>query len=153
MKLRKPTRISGFSLLEVCIGMAVIGIVCVALYSGMTAGMGTVRMARENERATQLMTEKLDTIRLYSWDKITTPGYIPATFFKAMEASGSLDNAVASGLVYTGTVTIARAPISTPYSTNLRIVTVKLDWSSGSMARTRSMTTLVAKDGMQNYIY
>ena len=50
---RNPLR--GFSLIEATIGMAVVGIVCVALYSGLTSGLATVRMSRENERATQIL--------------------------------------------------------------------------------------------------
>lgn len=129
--------------------MGVVGIVCVSLYSGLTSGMASVRMSRENERATQIMTEKLDTIRLYSWEKLTTPGYIPTSFTKAF-GPANLDG---SRITYAGTVTIGSAPVSTIYSTNLRQVTVTLDWTTGSVRRQRSMTTMVAKDGMQNYIY
>jgi hypothetical protein len=118
-----------------------------------------VRLAWENERATQIMTEKLDTIRLYSWDKITTPGYIPETFTKGFtpSATNGNDNAekalISSGIIYTGRVTIGSAPMTTGYSTNLRQVTVSVNWVSGAVPRQRTMTTLVAKDGMQNYVY
>ena len=142
---RNPLR--GFSLIEATIGMAVVGIVCVALYSGLTSGLATVRLSRENERATQIMTEKLDTIRLYSWDKITTANYIPTNFSKLYGPKNQ------DGITYNGNVTIGKAPIETPYSTNMRLVTVTLEWKTGDLSRRRSMTTMVAKDGMQNYIY
>jgi type II secretory pathway pseudopilin PulG len=140
-------RRNGFSLIEAAIGMAVVGIVCVALYSGLTSGLATVRLSRENERATQILTEKLDTIRLYSWDKITNPDFIPTTFTKLYDPTSKL------GITYTGTVSIGKVPLETPYSTNMRQVTVTLQWTTGSLSRQRSMTTMVAKDGMQNYIY
>lgn len=140
-------RRQGFSLMEACIGMAVVGIVCVALYSGLTSGLATVRMSRENERATQIMTEKLDTIRLYTWDKITSPGFIPTSFTKLYDTNND------KGVVYVGKITIGDAPMTTPYKTNMRQITVALQWTSGSLTRNRSMTTMVAKDGMQNYIY
>lgn len=146
---RRSKSSRGFSLTEVCVGMAVVGMVCVSLYSGLTSGLATVRMARENERATQIMTEKLDTIRLYSWDKITNAGYIPTDFLKAFSPKDGTN----SGVVYSGTVNIASAPVETAYRTNMRQVTVTVSWKSGAMNRQRSMTTLVAKDGMQNYIY
>jgi type II secretory pathway pseudopilin PulG len=141
------SRLRGFSLLEASIGMAVVGIVCVSLYSGLTSGLSTVRMSRENERATQIMTEKLDTIRLYSWEKITTPDFIPQTFSKVYDAN------TREGTTYAGSVTIGKVPMETPYSGNMRQVTVTLEWKTGALARRRSMTTMVAKDGMQNYIY
>jgi len=139
--------LGGFSLIEAAIGMAVVGIVCVALYSGLTSGLATVRLSRQNERATQIMTEKLDTIRLYSWDKITTPNYIPTNFTKLYDPKNQ------DGITYNGSVTIGKVPIETPYSTNMRLVTVTLEWKTGALSRQRSMTTMVAKDGMQNYIY
>ena len=145
----------GFSLTEVSVGMAVVGIVCVALYSGLTSGLATVRLARENERATQIMTEKLDTIRLYSWNKVTNAGYIPETFTKSFGPtnSGPDQALISSGIVYTGRVTIGSAPVASGYSANMRQVTVTVGWVSGSVPRQRTMTTLVAKDGMQNYVY
>lgn len=151
---RRRQKVRAFSLTEVTVGMAVVGIVCTALYTGLTSGLATVRASRENERATQIMSEKLDTIRLYSWDKITTPDYVPATFTRTFGTTNQKGGIVVSpGIVYTGRVTIASAPISTIYGTNMRQVTVTLNWVSGSMPRQRSMTTMVAKNGMQNYIY
>lgn len=149
---------AGFSLTEVSVGMGVVGIVCVALYTGLTSGLASVRASRENERATQIMTEKLDTIRLYSWDKITTPDYIPSTFTKTFGSATTNRNVdtkeiVSPGITYSGRVTVAAVPMTTLYSTNMRQVTVSLTWVSGSVTRQRSMTTMVAKDGMQNYIY
>ena len=143
-------RLRGFSLVEASIGMAVVGIVCVALYSGLTSGLATVRMSRENERATQIMSEKLDTIRLYSWDKIISPNFVPTDFTKAYDTN-TKDGT--TGTTYRGRVAIGKAPLETPYSQNMRQVTVTVEWKSGALAQQRSMTTMVAKDGMQNYIY
>ena len=143
----------GFSIAEAVVGMGVVGIVCVALYSGLNGGIGTVRMNRENERATQIMTEKLDTIRLYAWDKVTTAGYIPTTFTKPFNAVPPGTFNASPGTIYTGSVDITTIELPIAYKPNVRQVTVTLNWTSGSVARQRSMTTLVAKNGMQNYIY
>src|SRR5205807_1182296 len=76
---RRWRRLAGFSLLEASIGMGVIGTVIGAMLSGITTGTLTMRMTRENLRATQIMLEKVETIRLYNWDQVTT-NFIPATF-------------------------------------------------------------------------
>jgi type II secretory pathway pseudopilin PulG len=146
--IQRKQATAAFSLTEVSVGMGVVGIVCVALYTGLTSGLASVKLSRENERATQIMTEKLDTIRLYSWDKITNPNYIPAKFTKAFGAEKET-----AGVTYNGEVSITAVPLSTIYSTNMRQITVSLSWVSGTIPRERSMTTMVAKDGMQNYIY
>ena len=48
----------GFSLVEAVMAMVIRGITVVALLSGVTSGMLTMRMARENLRATQIMVER-----------------------------------------------------------------------------------------------
>ena len=47
-KTKREGRKAGFSLTEATIGMAVVGIVCVALYSGLAHGLGLISMNREN---------------------------------------------------------------------------------------------------------
>ncbi len=49
-------------MIEVTIGMGVIGTTCAALLTGITSGFFTMRMARENLRATQIILEKVETI-------------------------------------------------------------------------------------------
>ena len=141
-----------FSLTEVSVGMGVVGIVFISLYSGLTSGVATVGMSRENSRATQIMVEKLDSIRLYPWDKITNLGYSQTPFTATFMPSGTFTND-SSGCTYSGTVTISPAPVAVEYKDNMRQITVSLSWETGSLKRKRSMTTLVAKDGMQNYVY
>ena len=133
------------------VGMGVVGITFISLYSGLTTGLTTVRMSRENVRATQIMSEKLDTIRLYSWDKILNIGMGTTTFTDTYIPSGSATNA--TGIVYTGKITITPAPVHSDYQHNMRRVSVRVSWVTGSLPRERTMVTLIAKDGMQNYIY
>src|SRR5689334_12674173 len=145
MKLfKKSPRASqlGFSLAEVSVGMGVVGIVFITLYSGLSSGMATVGMARENTRATQIMAEKLDSIRLYSWDKITKLGYSQTPFTTTFVPPGSVTNG-ASGCTFSGTVTISPAPVASEYKDNMRQITVTLSWETGSLKRHRSMTTMV----------
>lgn len=130
--------------------MGVVGIVFVSLYSGLTSGIGTISMSRENARATQIMAEKLDAMRLYSWEKIVanTNAAFTATFAPTDSSTNS-----SVGITYSGTVTVTPAPVHESYNNLMRQITVSLSWETGSLKRGRSMTTLVAKDGMQNYIY
>ena len=69
-------RSQGFSLVEAVVGMALLGLVCMALFSGLCNSTFSVQLARENLRATQIMSEKLDTIRLYSWKQMTNDLFI-----------------------------------------------------------------------------
>ncbi|HXJ60359.1 MAG TPA: type II secretion system protein [Verrucomicrobiae bacterium] len=154
MKVRDPIlnrrthRAGGFSLVEVTVGMAVVGTSAIALFSGFTSGFFTMQMARENLRATQIMLEKTETIRLYSWDQINTAGFIPTAFTAPYDP-----NSTNSGITYQGRMTITPCPLSTTFSNDMRAITVTLNWTTGSLNRSRSFTTYIARNGLQNYIY
>lgn len=129
--------------------MAVIGIVFVTLYTAISSGFGFVQMSRENLRGTQILQEKMETIRLYTWDQITTAGFIPTNFVDYFIAATNTDR----GLSYTGAVSIVSAPVTEVYSNDLKLVTINLSWKSGRVVRNRQMSTYVGRNGLQNYIY
>ena len=58
-----------------------------------------------------------------------------------------------TGIVYHGTVTIGPVPVPAAYSSDMRMVTVGLNWKTGSLNRSRSFTTYIARNGLQTYIY
>ena len=157
MNIRHPVRAeSGFSLVEAPIGMAIIGFVFVALLSGLKYTVGMVQSGRDEARATEIMAEKLDTIRLYSWDQIITPGYLSNSFTTTFYSTSAAIPGVSSsspGITYTGTLAVSAAPFSESYSNTLRVATVQLQWSSGSRTRQRQMSSLVSRHGMQSYVY
>ena len=141
-------KMAAFSIIEVTVGMGVVGTSMAALFSGYTTGFFTMQMARENLRATQIMLEKTETLRLYSWEQINTPGFIPATFTNTYDP-----NSQSKGVTYQGTLSVTSAPISSSYSNNMRQVTVTVNWATGSLNRSRTLTTYVARNGLQSYIY
>jgi len=60
---------------------------------------------------------------------------------------------VSQGINYTGVVTVARAPITEGYAAKMRLVTVQLNWLSGGLSHTREISTLVAENGLQKYLW
>ena len=142
---------AAYSIIELLVAIAILGIMFVSLYSGFSAGFAIIQLARENLRATQVLQEKMETIRLYTWEQINTPGFIPTNFLDSFYAAAS--NTSSQGITYTGRVTIAQAPISESYSNDLRLVTIEVDWLSAGVVRTRQMNTFVTRHGLQKYIY
>jgi L-cystine uptake protein TcyP (sodium:dicarboxylate symporter family) len=132
------------------VAVAVIGVLFTALYSVITFGFLTMQMAQENQRASQIMLEKTETIRLYTWNQVNTPGFIPTNFTASFDPQGSTN---ARGLVFTGNVAISAAPINASYSNDMKKITVTLNWVSGKVPRQREFFTYISRDGMQNYIY
>lgn len=135
--------------MEIMVAVAIAGIMFVSLYAGFSTGFAVVQLARENLRAVQILQEKMETIRLYTWEQINTAGFIPASFTDVFYASTQS----ASGLVYTGTVSVASGPITETYSNDLKLITVEVNWASANVSRKREMSTLVSRYGLQNYIY
>ena len=115
-----------------------------------------LQFTRENLRATQIMAAKLEAIRLYNWEQINDPSFLPrtfvATYASAPSSSGKNENRTAA-TTYQGTITITNAPFSANYSDKLRLVTVDLTWTTGKNARQRSMQSLVTFSGLQTYVY
>ena len=139
---------AGFSLSEGLFGVAIMGIVFVSLYSGMATGFHSIRDSQENLRATQVMLEKFETIRLYNWDQLNTAGFIPPTF-----TANYTPNEGSKGITYSGRVTIGAPVVAEVYNTDMKAITVYLTWTSGGLTHDRSFTSYVAKYGIQNYIY
>jgi prepilin-type N-terminal cleavage/methylation domain-containing protein len=140
---RRPQWRSGFSLIEVVVGMGLVAMLLGALFSSFTSGGCNLEMARDNLRATQILAQNLEMIRLCRWDQVAA-------------AAGSL-NAVPTGFtnyytpndplstpVYRGTVAISNVTFSSSYASDLRQVTVRVDWQTGGVNRTRQVTTLVS---------
>ena len=134
----------------VLIGSGLLGVMSVSLYLGIAQGFAFVQIARENLRATQILQEKLETVRLYNWDQISQPGFIPSGFTNYYYPSGSPGN---QGAVYRGTTTIASAPVGGSYAGDMKLVSVQLTWTSSNVQRKRSMQTFVSRYGLQNYVY
>ena len=139
----------GYSFIELLLCVAVAGIMFVTLYWGLAGGFGIIQLARENLRATQILQEKMETIRLYRWDQINTAGFIPTNFTEPFYATTQ----ATGGLIYTGAVTIASAPVTESYSNDMRQVSMTVFWKSGGVLRTRDMSTFVTRYGLQQYIY
>ena len=152
MKLRcSPNTSRGHTLIEAIIAMAVLGITAAGIIGTFNSGFLIMGMVRENQRATQAMLEKLETIRLYSWSQVTSNGFIPSTFTDYYDPQAVSS---ARGAVYNGTLAISNFPYATSYSNNMRQLTVTLSWQgAGNVGRQRRLTTFIARDGMQNYVY
>jgi len=141
---------NGHTLVEIMVALAVLAFMTVSLYAGFSSGFAVLRLARENLRATQILAERMEVLRLIKWDDVT-PGFIPASFTAPFYANDETNSN--SRFLYSGTFIVTNAPIDESYSTNLRMIQITLTWNSGSITRTRQMSTYVSRYGLQNYVY
>ena len=145
--------IRAFTLVDILVAMGLIGITLVGMLSGLGLVTSSVQWGREQARATQLMEEKLDTLRLYSWDQLNTPGFINTNFVATYSTLSNGTSNGAGGLTYTGNLIINAPPLTESYSNVLKQVTVALQWTSGGRLHQTQMSTFVAQYGMQGFIY
>ena len=144
--------LSAFTLAEAMVAVLVVSVVVVSLHTGVSSGFALVKLAREDLRATQIMLQRLETVRLYTWSQLTDATYFSTNNYAAYydpagQANGS------GGSVYTVSTAITTNTPPATYSPDMRRVTVQVSWLSGQINRRREMSTYVARYGMQNYIY
>jgi prepilin-type N-terminal cleavage/methylation domain-containing protein len=143
----------GFTLIEVMVSVGVIGTLLVSLYAGLTFGFTQIQISREEERATQILAERMEIVRLLSWDQVVNlPGYVPTNFL-ASYSIGNPTNAQAGAMTYTGTVQVTSAGVSEAYSNDLKLMVINLSWQSRGLTHQRSMRTYISRYGLQNYVY
>ncbi len=148
---RKHLRSS--TLIETVLATAILAVLGGGIIGAVNYGMFIMRVTRENQRATQVMLEKLESVRLYKWDQVISNGFVPVSFTDSYDPQ-TPDN---PGITYYGTLSIDTATFTanTPsYATNMRQFTVTLYWTNaGRIPHTRKFITYVSRDGMQNYVY
>ncbi len=149
--LNSNSRQSAYTLAEVMVGVAIMSVMFLTLYLGFTQGFGVVQSSRENLRATQILQQQAEIIRLYTWEQVDpASGWIPPTTTWTFYPLGGIGN---RGITYTGTVSVANAPMIESYAADNKLVTFALTWNSGNVQRQRKIATLVSKYGLHNYIY
>lgn len=142
-----------YAMIEVIVGVSIMGIAFVSLYAGISSGFALTQIARENLRATQILLERMEGIRLFNWDQLADTSLCPPVFtnyYYPLAASRE-----SKGITYLGKMDITDPALDPPatYSNRMKQVTVTVSWVSGGVPRQRTMTTYSAKNGMQNYIY
>jgi hypothetical protein len=141
------------TLVEVVIGLGLLGIMATALFGGMSISLTHTRMAREELRATQIMVERMEGIRLFNWDQLNYSNDLCPPAFTASFDPQANDSSV--GVTYYGTMLITNVSLdpAPSYTDRLREITVSVDWTNFGVAHHRTMTTYQAQYGMQNYIF
>jgi prepilin-type N-terminal cleavage/methylation domain-containing protein len=141
------SRQQAYTLPEVMMGILIMSIMFVTLYMGFTQGFGVVQTSRENLRATQILQQYSELIRLYTWDQLTN-GSIPETKLWKFYPIGVAGD---QGITYTGRVQITASPLLEDYATNTAGVLVTLTWKTGNIEHQRQIKTLVSQYGLHRY--
>jgi type II secretory pathway pseudopilin PulG len=160
--LRKPASSQlAFTLIETAVAVCILLVVFTTIFATVTMGLSITQASRENLRATQIMLDKMEGIRLYNWTQLTNGNYLQSSFTNWFFETNNIGATAASGngVMYTGSVAVT-FPATMPaiYSNSMRVVTVTVGWASqswviGASNHVRTMTTFASQMGMQNYIF
>jgi type II secretory pathway pseudopilin PulG len=140
---------AGITLVEVLVGTVLLAVMFTVFYVGITAGFGLIQLARENLRATQILQEKTETLRLLTWEDLQQ---MQRTMTEPFYAPGS---DLESSLNYNLRIEIPdTSPVqSAAYASDVKLVTVEASWMSGGVERRRSMSTYLSRYGLHRYRY
>lgn len=143
----------GFTLVEVLVAGVILATISLAYYGALSSGFGLVQSTREDLRATQILMQRVEAVRLCNWRQLAN-----FTFREGYDPSAG--SAPMVGTMYYGSVstnTASSITNNTSYKPNMRLVTVTLTWTNYNwnrpQAHMRQMETQVARYGIQNYVW
>ena len=144
-----------YTLAEALIAVFLLGTLTLSLFGAFSTGLGVVQSARENMRATQILMQKMEAVRLLTWNQSTNTTLATTNFTERYDPLSTN-----SGTIYRGTYVAEPAPSALPaaYRSSMRQVTMTLYWtnnpgSARARVQSRQMQSLVARYGIQNYVY
>lgn len=153
----RSRRQPGFTLVEVMVSVAILAIMLTSLYAAFNSAFGNISVMREEMRATQIMTQKLESIRLLTWAQLSN---CPTSFQEYNNPQGVTNNQ--AGTVFYGTLSTSgvatNVPDSAAYKPGLHLITVGVTWTNGynrgsPISHFRQMQTISAYNGLQKYIF
>ncbi len=158
---QRPGLDSAYTLVEVLCALALGAIVISAMFTAFNNGFAILRLTRDDERATQILMQKTEAIRVMTWANLSN---CPTTFQDSYNPTGTNGT---QGTTYYGTISRFGDPTNLPstvyYRSNVYLVTITLTWSNSlttsnnsswtPVGHTRQAQTLLAQQGMQSYLY
>ena len=144
------------------VAVMVTALMVVLVYLGISTSFSVIQRTRENLRATQVLVQRMETVRLYTWDQLlNVPASKPfqTNFSEPYDPLGGT-NGSGAGVVYYGSIQVSTNPAvlaGCSYRANVALVSVSLRWtnhtSKTAFPHQRTFQTLAAKSGMQQYVY
>jgi hypothetical protein len=138
--------------METIVAILISGVLLPPLFTGLAYAVSSVQGVRENLRATQIVVQRMEAIRLAPYKTLQDPVAYPTNSTEYYSPSGQ--GSGKGGTAYTVTYNWTAAPTTLPpsYRTNMMLVTVTASWTSGNAPRSRSMQSYVARYGIQRYV-
>ena len=142
--------VAAFTLAEAMVAIAAGAVLLTALYGAITCSYGTIKLAREDLRATQVLVEQMEKVRLTPYASL---GNFTTNVPMANGGSGTYTISITTN---TPTMAQLTSPgLSNPnvlYASSMVRITATATWTNNNIPRVRTMQTYAAKNGTQSYI-
>ena len=167
MRLSSKRSFSGITLVESTVGTAIAAIFLGSLFTINTSSMQTVKTAREAASASQVLQQRVESMRIANWHQITDPAWLRDNLMNA-DAPGATAlkslteqlTIVPYGSTTTGNIQLNRLNgtttiiNSTPLLTEnaIRVIwTVTYTGTPRDRTMSRQMVTILAKGGVAKW--
>jgi hypothetical protein len=144
---------TAFTMVEVMVAILLLTTITVAFYGALASGCSVLQTTREDLRATQILTQKTEAIRLCTWSQLANVAF--REFYDPLGATNG-----SGGVCYYGKINIGPAtdiPNTSAYFGRMCLVTVNLSWTNyngtKALPHQRQMQTEVARYGLQHYLW
>ncbi len=150
---------SAFTLAESLMAIAAGSVMLLSLYTSFLYGFRATRVVREDLRATQILVQRMEKIRMCSFNQIQDPTLNPPTSTEYYDPTDQSNGR--GGVAYTVTLTntVATKADLNPgygglvwYTNNVLKITATATWTNGNVQQVRSMQTFAARNGIQSYV-
>ena len=144
---------SGFTLVEVIVAVFIAAIFLPSFYACVGTGFAIAKETREDLRATQILVQRMEAIRLSPYSVLKNPSSYPTNVTEYFSPSGQAAGS-GGGAAYKVSYNWTPAPTTLPpsYRTNMLLITATATWTSGNIQRSRTNQTYVARYGIQRYV-
>lgn len=131
---------SGFTLIEVCVAVAVLGLTIASSLVALRIGFGMIESARDSTLASQILQSEMENLRLKNWDKLEELEDGTFEMEKTFEPTAA------------GRFTCNQY-VEEPAS-GLLMVTLEVAWET-SLGSERSLryATVFSREGLNDYYY
>jgi Tfp pilus assembly protein PilV len=134
MKRKITNKLRAFTLVETLFSIMLFGVCAVALLQGVIFGIHRLHDSRMDSRATQILTEQTELMRLCTWGEVQRG----ARVFRDGD--------------FIGTVKITNDPMPVSYCSGLCRFDVTVAWMVGRTPHERTWSTYCAKNGLNSYV-
>jgi type II secretory pathway pseudopilin PulG len=143
--LQKRKGTSGFLLIEVLVAIFILAIAGLGIQRLLLMSFQLSSATQEECRAMEILQEQMDLMRMYSWEQLNDPRFVPNNFKTALFPESGRPEA-------RGKIWVKKPNLQESYRNEILEVEVELSWDSKGIIKVRTARTWITRNGLNSYI-